>query len=305
MHIALACATRRGYRMLEKLIALAPDAELTVFSFREEAHEPPFVDDIRALAEGHGARFFEGRRVEAPKDFWESAQVDLMLVVSWRYLIPEAIYRRPVRGTFILHDSLLPTYRGFAPTVWAIVNGEDHTGVTLFEIADDVDSGDMVAQKRVPIAPDDTIADVLEAVTRAYLAVLEDNLFPLLDGSAPRTPQDHTLATFTCKRTLDDNKIDWTQSTAVIYNLIRAVTMPYPGAFTTLGGQKLTIWAARPVERNYVGRIPGRVVEFRRGEGSVVLTGDGALLITEVQREGEARVNAADVLNSLSQTLGR
>lgn len=305
MHIVLACATRRGYRMLEKLIALAPDAELTVFSFREEAYEPPFVDDMRALAEGHGARFFEGRRVEAPREFWEAASVDLMLVVSWRYLIPASIYARAKRGTYIFHDSLLPTYRGFAPTVWAIVNGEDHTGVTLFEIADDVDSGDIVAQKRVPIAPDDTIAEVLENVTRAYLAVLEENLFPLLDGTAPRTPQDHARATFTCKRIPDDNRIDWTQPTADIYNLIRATTTPYPGAFTTLAGQKLTIWAARPVERRYVGRVVGRVVEIRRGEGSVVLTNDGALLITEVQREGEERTDAANVLNSISHTLGR
>ncbi len=285
MHIAIACATRRGYRLLEALIALQPSAELTVFCFREDAHEPPFLDDIRLLALDHGARFFEGRRIGAQRDFWETAPVDLMLVVSWRYLIPAEIYRRPSRGTFVFHDSLLPTYRGFAPTVWAIVNGEDHTGATLFEIADAVDSGEMVAQRRVPIAPDDTIAEVMEQVTQAYLALLAENLPALLDGSAPRTPQDQALATFTCKRLPDDNKIHWTNSTIVIYNLIRAVTTPYPGAFTTLAGRKLILWAARPVERRYVGSVPGRVVEIK-AEGSVVLTGDGALLITEVQFEG-------------------
>lgn len=305
MHIVLLCATRRGYRVLEKLIALAPDAKLTVFSFREEAHEPPFVDDIRGLAESHGAQFFETRKVSSKGEFWESTPVDLMLVVSWRYLIPAEIYRKPARGTFVFHDSPLPAYRGFAPTVWAIVNGEDHTGVTLFEIADAVDSGDIVAQQRVAIEADDTIAEVIERVTAAYLDVLAANLPALLDGSAPRAPQDQTQATFTCKRLPDDNQIDWTQPTATIYNLIRAVTTPYPGAFTTLAGRKLTIWRARPVERRYVGSVPGRVVEIKPGEGCVVLTGDGALLVSEVQLEGEGRSEAPAVLNSLAQTLGR
>lgn len=305
MHIVLLGATRRGCRVLEKLIALAPDAELTVFSFREEPHEPPFLDDMRALAEAHGAQFYAARRIGAQREFWAATPVDLMLVVSWRYLIPAEIYRRPARGTFVFHDALLPEYRGFAPTVWAMINGEDHTGATLFAIADAVDSGDIVAQQRVPIAPDATIAEVIEDVTQAYLDLLQANLPALLAGTAARTPQDQRRATFTCKRLPDDNRLDWTQPTTSLYNLIRAVTAPYPGAFTTLAGRKLIVWAARPVERRYVGRVPGRVVEVRPGEGSVVLTGDGALLITEVQLDGEPRVGAADVLNSLAQTLGR
>ncbi len=305
MRIVLLCATRRGYRVLERLIEIAPDADLTVFSFREEAHEPPFLDDIRALAEAHGTQFHEARRVGGRREFWDTTPVDLMLVVSWRYLIPAEIYRRPTRGTFVFHDALLPAYRGFAPTVWAIINGEDHTGATLFEIADEVDSGDIVAQQRVPITADATIAEVLEDVTQAYLWLLEDKLPALLAGTATRSAQDQTQATFTCKRLPEDNRIDWTQSTPRIYNLIRAVTTPYPGAFTSLAGRKLTIWAAHPVERRYIGRVPGRVVEIKPGEGSVVLTGDGALLVTEVQLEGEARARAADVLNSLTQTLGR
>ena len=309
MRIALLCATRRGYRVLQRLIELAPDAELVVFSFREEAHEPPFLDDIRALAEANGAGFHEARQVGAAKwrPLWESTDFDLMLVVSWRYLIPPEVYSRPKRGAFVFHDSLLPAYRGFAPTVWAIVNGEDHTGVTLFEIADEVDSGAIVAQERVPIGEDDTIADVMERVTAAYLPLLTRMLPEMLDGTAPRSAQDVLQATYTCKRLPDDNVIDWKQSTAAIYNLIRATTEPYPGAYTTLNERKLIIWAARRTEnaRPYVGRVPGRVVEVRPDEGAVVLTGDGALLITRVEYEGESAAIASEVLNSLAHTLGR
>jgi methionyl-tRNA formyltransferase len=309
MRIAVLCATRRGYRFLEKLSALAPDAELIVFSFREEAHEPPFMDEIQQLTQANNGQFFEARQVGSSRwaPFWETTPVDLMFMVSWRYLVPPSIYTRPRLGSFVFHDSLLPRYRGFSPTVWAIINGEDHTGVTLFETASEVDSGDIVAQKAVPIGPDETIADILERVTVTYLQLLEENLHALLTGTATRTPQDDSEATFTCKRLPDDNAIDWTQPTRHIYNLIRAVTSPYTGAFTTLSGRKLTIWGAQRVEheRRYVGNIPGRVIEVHSGEGSIVLTGDGALLLTQVQVENEPVVCASDVLNSLGHTLGR
>jgi methionyl-tRNA formyltransferase len=307
MRIVLLGATRRGYLFLQKLSALRPDSELIVFSFREEAHEPPFVDDIRDWTLAQGGQFHEAKSVGSRRwaSFWDTTPIDLMFAVSWRYMIPPEVYRRPRRGTFVFHDSLLPAYRGFAPTVWAILNGEDHTGATLFEIAEEVDSGDIVDQQRVPIGTDDSIADAMERVTQAYLGLLERNLDRLLDGSAPRHPQDHSRATYTCKRLPDDNRIDWSASTRDIYNLIRAVSQPYPGAFGYLGDRKVRIWSAQVLADypRYVGKIQGRVVEVRPGEGTVVLTGDGALLLKQVQLEGSAVVCASDVLTSPSQTL--
>jgi methionyl-tRNA formyltransferase len=309
MRIALLCATRRGYRLLEKLASLAPDVELTVFSFREEPWEPPFLDDIRVLTLAHGGQFFEGKQLGSSRwaPIWESAAVDLMLAVSWRYMLPPSVFRRPRLGTFVFHDSLLPEYRGFAPTVWAILNGEDHTGVTLFEMAEAVDAGDIVDQQRVPIGPDDSIGIILEQVTEVYLQLLERNLNALMRGTAPRRPQDEARASYTCKRLPEDNVVDWSASTERVYNLIRAVSKPYPGAYTYLQGERLRVWAARRLtpERRYLGRVPGRVAEVRPSEGVVVLTGDGALLLTQIQRDGGPIVGAAEVLNSPSQTLGR
>jgi methionyl-tRNA formyltransferase len=221
-------------------------------------------------------------------------------------MIPSRVYLRPVRGAFVFHDSLLPEYRGFAPTVWAIINGEKQTGVTLFAIGDDVDAGDIVDQRAIPIGPDSTISEVMERVTETYLELLERNLQGLLDRSASRRRQDHARATFTCKRIPQDSEIDWFLATDNIYNLIRASGAPYPGAYTFLNGKKLIIWSAAPVKnaRRYAGRIPGRVVEIRPAEGSIVLTGDGLLLIQQVQIEGGDPVCAADVLKRLSDTLG-
>jgi len=309
VHIALLCATQRGLRCLQKLVEMLPEASLVVFSFREESWEPPFLDDIRKLAISAGGRFFETTQVGETRfaSFWDTTLIDLMLVVSWRYIIPARVYLRPRSGTFVFHDSLLPEYRGFAPTVWAMINGEDHTGVTLFAMSEAIDAGDIVDQKRIPIGPDATIAETVNRVTQTYVELLEANLPRLLDGSAPRHIQDHSRATFTCKRTPTDAEIDWSSTTENIYNLIRASSAPYPGAYTYLGGKKLVIWSAAWMGngRRYVGRVPGRIVEVKPGEGSIVLTGNGCLMLKTVQIEGSNTVCAADLLKHLSQTLGR
>ena len=309
MHVVLLCATDRGLQFLGKLAAMLPaGARLSVVSFREEPVEPPFFDAVENAATATGARFFETRNVASPKmaEFWAGERVDLMFAVSWRYMIPPEIYERPKFGTYVFHDSLLPTYRGFAPTVWAIANGEDHTGVTLFRIAEEVDAGDIVAQRRIAIGPDDTIAAVMSAVTQTYLQLLEQNFAALAGGTAKTAPQNHAAASFTCKRLPADNAIDWTASTARIFNLIRATGHPYSGATTTVAARSLTVWAAERIPaKNYVGRVPGRVTEVLPGKGAVVLTGDGALLVTRVQIEGGTETCAAEILDSLSMTLGR
>jgi methionyl-tRNA formyltransferase len=308
-HVALLCATNRGRRVLEHLVAQLPEAQLTVCSFREEPHEPPFLDEIRRVAADCNARFFETRRAGSPKmlDYWRSSPPDLMLVVSWRYLIPSEAYRLAHRGTYVFHDSLLPAYRGFAPTVWAIVNGEVRTGATVFAIADEVDSGDIVDQQEVPIGPGDTISEVMGHVTGAYLQLLTRNLAALLTGTPRLRRQDHARASYTCKRLPEDNRIDWAWSAQRVHNLVRAVSYPYPGAFTTLGGQRLRIWSAQNLDRSavYVGSVPGRVVEIRPDHGSVVLTGDGSLLVRKVQWDDGDVLCASQALNSPSMTLGR
>ena len=306
MRIVLLCATRRGYRFLEKLAGLVPGHELFVFSFREESWEPPFLDSIRELTEAVGGKFFEAKQVGSSRyaEFWETTDIDLLLVVSWRYLLSPEIYQRPRLGTFVFHDSLLPAYRGFSPTVWAIINGESQTGVTLFNIAAEVDAGDIVDQQSVPIGSDDTIAQVMEKVTQIYMELLERNLMRLLTGDAPRTPQDHARATYTCKRVPQDNLIDWHSTSDRIYNLIRAVTAPYPGTYTYLGGRKLRVWSASKVDSQFVGCIPGRVARVLPGMGAVVLTGDGALLLKDMQLNNEDIACAAEILDNLGITLG-
>lgn len=308
MRIAVFCATARGYKFLARLSELVPDADFIVCSFPETPHEPPFLNDIRQLTEQIGGQFIETRHVGKADllDMWRATPTDLMFAVSWRYLVPSSVYSQPKHGMFVFHDSLLPKYRGFSPTVWAIVNGETETGATLFRIAEDVDSGDVVDQERIPIYGDDTIANVMERVTQAYLLLIERNIDALLSGIASLVPQIHEHATFTCMRLPDDNLIDWGQSTQQIYNLIRATTLPYPGAYTYFDGRILRIWSAEVVKHfpTYVGRISGRVVSIVSGIGVTVLTGDGAILVKEVSIDNQDIVPAPEVITRMSTTLG-
>ncbi len=307
MHIVVLCATNRGYRFLERVLELGNEHKFTVFSFREDPWEPPFLDNIQELAEQHQATFYESRNVSHKKwnDFWQTNDIDLIFMVSWRYLVPPRIYNLAELGAYVFHDSLLPQYRGFAPTVWAMINGESQTGVTLFEVVEDVDAGDIADQQAVPITQVDTIAMVVEKVTQTYLDLITKNFDTLISGTAKLTPQNHDDATFTCKWTPADALIDWTVSSQSIYNLIRATTRPYPGAFCYFEGRKLTIWSAELQDkpRSYIARVPGRVAEIYKDVGTVILTGDSTILLKDVQLDGEEIVNASQLLKSPSTTL--
>lgn len=308
MHIVLLCATNRGYRVAEKLFAIGKGHDFSVFSFRETAWEPPFLDDIRRLTQANGHRFYEARNIakRALKEFWLEHSVDLILMVNWRYIVPVDVYSLASRGCYVFHDSLLPKYRGFSPTVWAMINGERETGVTLFRVAEDFDAGDTVEQVRVTIGQSDTVASVMENVTLAYLDVIERNFDKLLHGRIKCIPQNHAEATYTCKWTPEDARIDWAKASHDIYNLIRATTRPYPGAYTYLEGRKLAIWSAGTDinSRRYMSQAPGRVVESHTNGAATVLTGDGAIQLRTVQLEGNQVVDAASLLKPPSMTLG-
>ena len=304
MHIVLLGATNRGLRVFERLAQLAPADRITVFSFREEPAEPPFFDAIRSRAGEAGAAFRAGRAVsgEAHQAFWDEP-VDLMLAVSWRYLVPPDVYERARLGAYVFHDSQLPRNRGFAPTVWAIAKGEHETGVTLFRMAEAVDTGDIVAQQSVPIGQDDTIRTVMDRVTGAYLSILTDQLPLLRTASARLHPQAHLEATYNARRTDADNRIDWSRPAVELHNLVRAVTRPYGGAWTTLGGERLLVWSARPAAGDTRPSRPGIVTEVHDGRGAIVTTARGSLMVEEVQA-GDQHPRRADKVIRAGMRLG-
>jgi methionyl-tRNA formyltransferase len=287
--ILLLCATRRGVAFLRRLAACCPDAELTVVSFPPEPWEPDYLPELRLAASEAGARLVLNRRVER-ENLYPNEDPDLLLAVSWRYLVPREVWGRARLGAYVFHDSLLPKYRGFSPTPWAIIHGESATGVSLIEMAEEADRGRLVAQERVEIGVDEYIGTVMERVTEAYLRVLERTLPDLLAGAARPVAQDEAAATYCGRRRPEDNVIDWAWPARRSFNLIRACAAPYPGAFFRHEGRIVTVWECDPPEEfSGAGELPaGRVVEVVRGAGARVLAGDRrTLLLRVVQREGE------------------
>ena len=302
--ILLLCATERGTAFARRLFELRPGAEITLASFRPERWEPDYLPGLEQLAARHQARLVLMKRIE-PRALFADGSFDLLLAVSWRYLVPREVWSRATRGAYVFHDSLLPKYRGFSPTVWAIINGERATGVSLIEMADAVDGGRLIDQQEVEIGPEEFIGPVLARVTAAYLQVLKRTIERLLAGGAAGTEQNEAEATYCCKRVPADNRIDWRRPAPEIFNLIRACAAPYPGAFCQWGKQRLTVWSCRPPDAApiYDGRVPGRVVEILPGRGVRVLAGTGSLILGEVQVDDGPRTAADQVLPSIAATL--
>jgi methionyl-tRNA formyltransferase len=307
-NIVLFGASTRAIKFLEKLIALRPDDQIIALSFQEDPWEPPFFDAIKDLSVSSGNEFHSVKSI-GPRgwnNLLEDREVDVLFAVGWRYLIPPAVYETTKQASVVFHDSLLPKYRGFAPSNWAVINGETQTGATMFLMSDTVDSGPIIEQAAIDIDPSHTIKEVAENVTESYLSLLESNLEGLLSGDFTTTSQDESQATLTTKRVPADGEIDWSGASVGIHNLVRGLADPWPGAFTTLNGQKLMIWSTDIYGGPAIaGSVPGRVIDMSNRPSVTIATGDGAIVIKTVQVEGEDIAGAAEVIKSVSDTLGR
>jgi methionyl-tRNA formyltransferase len=213
-------------------------------------------------------------------------QPDFLFSCYYRYMLKKPLLDLPRRGALNLHGSLLPRYRGRVPINWVLVHGETETGLTLHYMEEKADRGDMVGQKRVPITEEDTAYTLFAKMTAAAGELMRDT-YPLLrTGKAPRVPQDQAQASYFGGRRAEDGMIDWHKPAQEIYNLVRAVTHPYPGAFTYLNGKKLFIWWGRPLAAPATAP-PGEIVAALPGEGLLVATGQGQFLLSQAQWEGE------------------
>jgi len=253
------------------------------------AHPPDVEDGVRYLSVYEHARQ-AGLRVERlhgrdPRliELLERCQPDLLLCVDYRYLLPAEAFRRDGLVAINLHPGLLPQYRGRAPLNWAILNGETELGLTAHVIDEGVDSGDIVLQERFALAESEDVGDALKKLYPRYARMVSRLVALACVGSMPRTPQNHARATVYPRRRPEDGEIDWSQPARAVHRLVRAVAAPYPGAFTHINGQRLTVWKASPCPGD--GGLAGSVVSAEE-TGFVVNCGDGALKVSRWSVEG-------------------
>jgi methionyl-tRNA formyltransferase len=246
------------------------------------------------VAASHGAALVETDDVsaDATLDAVRALDPELIFVVGWSQLVRDPFIALAREGVFGMHPSLLPRHRGRAPIPWAILSGLARTGVTLFEIVDaTADSGAIVGQVTVDIAPEETAESLFDRLSDAHVALVREYVPQLLARTAPRVPQDPRRASAWPKRTPADGIIDWETRAPYLYDWVRAQTRPYPGAFTFLGEEKVVVWRARPVELDEAA--PAGTIVAARPEGPIVACGQGALLLEEVETgAGELAVGA-------------
>ena len=247
-------------------------------------------DDVAARL---GAALIETRDVNAPEtvNAIRKLEPELIFVVGWSQIVREPFIALASEGVFGMHPTLLPRHRGRAPIPWAILTGLARTGVTLFEIIDaTADSGSIVGQVTLDVAPDETATTLFARIADAHVELTRELLPQLLAGTAPRIPQDPTRASSWPRRTPADGIIDWDTRAPYLDAWVRAQTRPYPGAFTYLGEEKVIVWGARSVELTETAPA-GTILEVGP-EGPIVACGEGGLVLEEVQMNGELVVGA-------------
>ena len=215
---------------------------------------------------------------------------DVIVVMAYGQILPRDVLEIPKIASLNLHASLLPRWRGAAPIQAAIAAGDRETGITVIYIDEGLDTGDILLQRRIDLLPADTGGSLHERLAKIAPEALLESLELLAKESAPRIPQDNTLATYASKLKREDGKIDWTDPADTIERKIRAFD-PWPGAFMKFDGRNLKIFSAVIVG---LCGMPGEIL--RSEKEIVVAAGEGALSLGEVQLEGKRRMSAAEFL---------
>ena len=263
------------------------DNVVALFTHEDNPHEKIWFKTPALAAREKGVPVFTPEKITMPEWLERIAalQPDLILSVYYRNMISEKVLGLARLGAFNLHGSLLPKYRGRAPINWAVLHGEPRIGMTLHRMVKKADAGAVVDQEGLEIGPRDTAEQAFRKVLPCARAVLARQMDALLAGTAREIPQDETQATYFTGRKPDDGRINWAQTSRQIFNLIRAVTDPYPGAFTEVEGTRLMVWWAEPDSPATQGR-KGRAGEVLSLAPLVIATSDGALELTRTEWRG-------------------
>lgn len=280
-----------GARCLQALLDGGVDVQL-VITHTDDPNECIWFSSVAELAAKVGIPVITPKSASEPDVQQRIARIapDYIFSFYYRQMIPMAVLNLARIAPLNMHGSLLPKYRGRVPINWAILRGETETGATLHVMAEKPDAGDIVAQQAVPIGPHEMAGEVFAKVTTAAAETLKGVLPLLLRGEVPRRPNNLSDGSYFGGRKPEDGRIHWEQTAAQVYNLIRAVAPPYPGAFcdvvTPRGIERIKINAARPLQGPDAADISAAFAQkpgiYRQGSKIIGICGDNmALELTE------------------------
>src|SRR6266446_3267507 len=287
-----------GYACMEALLEMdAPIAAL--FTHRNAPGEEIWWRSCAELAHAHSIPIHAPEVLDAD---WIAriAAMRPAVIYSFNYrnLLPDDVLRLAPLGTYNVHGALLPKYRGRAPVNWMIINGEREGGVTLHHMVARADAGDIVGQRAVEISDEDTALSLYRKIVPLGVELIREFHPMIVTHRAPRRPQNLAAGSYFGRRRPEDGRIDWRWPARRIFNLVRAVTHPYPGAFCWLNRRKLFVWESRIAAEAGRRGAPGEIVSTAGGALEVA-AGEGSLLITRAQLDGAPEGVAAEVLSEI------
>lgn len=277
-----------GYVCLEELVNF--DARVPcLFTHENDPKEEVWFRCPILVAEKHGIPVYTPVDLKDRTciDLIEGLSPDIIFSFYYRHMIPLEILEIPRMGAFNLHGSLLPRFRGRCPVNWVLIEGEKETGLTLHRMVEKPDAGDIVAQKKVDITFDDNAFTLFMKMADAARLLMREVLPQFRNGTFTTVPQQG-VSSYYGGRKPEDGIISWEKDAITIYNLTRATTHPYPGAFTFLEGRKFYIWKAQPEAGTGEDARPGAIVSTTP---FLVSTGSGLLKLLRVQIEGEDEID--------------
>lgn len=251
---------------------------------------------VKAEALKHSIPVLQPEKLKGSEELEEIKllQPDVIVTAAFGQLLPKDLLDTPSNGCINVHASLLPELRGGAPIHHAIMQGKNVTGISIMYMAEKLDAGDVISQVEVEITECDDVASLHDKLSTAGAELLSETLPQIVSGTAERTPQDHSKATFAWNIKREEELIDWSKSGTAIYNHIRGMH-PWPIAYTTFRGTTMKILKAKKLDKIH-NELPGVIIEIQH-DGPVVSTGDStAILITELQPFGKKKMSASDFL---------
>jgi len=283
----LCLATAKGLGALGAVKDISASSDVIVCTFTETHTEGDSDIKILELARELGCQTISWNEVRYDLiSVIERENIQAVIAIGWRYLLPMSIQKLCRYGILVFHDSLLPKYRGFAPLATAILTGEKISGLTVLHAMDEVDAGDVIFQREMPLFDYDTIDDAIKRIIPLFRNSLRDILESIRNGETlPRSSQNHDDATYSIWRSPEDGEIDWDQDSVSIDRLVRSAGYPYSGAFTEYEGKKIFVQETKILENmNFEIRQPGKIWQMPP-EGPIIVCGRGMIQILSATNE--------------------
>ena len=248
---------------------------------------------VKKCALSHGLEVFQPKKIKDEYQPVLDAKPDIIITAAFGQFIPNIILEYPEYGCINVHGSLLPKYRGGSPIQTSIIHGEEETGITVMYMASKMDSGNIIAQRSIPILDTDDNGSMFEKLSVLGRDLLLEVLPSIFDKTNPSIPQDESKVTYAYNITHEQQFIDWNKTSKEIVNLIRGLS-PNPTALTSINGTIIKVYKAKEVTTDLVGK-PGEVIKLNKE--LLVATKDGAISILELQQAGKNKMDAKSFLN--------